>query len=146
VLARRSAYRGVVLIAGARTPDEFLFRAELDDWSARDDLDVELAIDSPAAGWDGTIGFVTEPLARLRLDPGRTVAFLCGPEPMMRFSARVLLRGQVPADRIHVSLERSMKCGIALCGHCQLGPTLVCRDGPVYRASEVAHLLTVREL
>ncbi|TDO58750.1 NAD(P)H-flavin reductase [Kribbella sp. VKM Ac-2571] len=145
-LGARSTYRKVVVIAGARTPDEFLFRAELDAWTARDDLDVELTVDQPAAGWDGAVGFVTEPLARLRLDPGRTVAFLCGPEPMMRFSARVLLRAHVPADRIHVSLERSMKCGIALCGHCQLGPLLVCRDGPVVPYTVAEPLLAVPEL
>ncbi|NUR94817.1 MAG: FAD/NAD(P)-binding protein [Kribbellaceae bacterium] len=145
-LARRSAYRRVVLIAGARTPDEFLFRKELDSWAAGDGLEVELTIDSPAAGWDGTVGFVTEPLARLGIDPERTVALLCGPEPMMRFSARVLLRGQVPADRIQVSLERSMKCGIALCGHCQLGPLLVCRDGPVVSYTVAEPLLRVPQL
>ncbi|GAA2806680.1 FAD/NAD(P)-binding protein [Kribbella solani] len=145
-LAGRPAYRGVVVIAGARTPDEFLFRAELDAWAARDDVDVELTVDAPAAGWDGTVGFVTEPLAQLRLDPERTVAFLCGPEPMMRFSARVLRRARVPAERIQVSLERSMKCGIALCGHCQLGPLLVCRDGPVVTYAVAAPLLAVPEL
>jgi NAD(P)H-flavin reductase len=145
-LAERSAYRKVVVVAGARTPDEFLFRAELDAWAAGGDLDVELTVDQPAAGWDGAVGFVTEPLARLRLDPERTVAFLCGPEPMMRFSARVLLRGQVPAERIHVSLERSMKCGIALCGHCQLGPLLVCRDGPVVTYTVAEPLLAIPEL
>jgi len=145
-LAARSAYRKVVVVAGARTPDEFLFRAELDAWTKRDDLEVELTIDQPAAGWDGTVGFVTEPLARLRLDPERTVSLLCGPEPMMRFSARVLLRAQVPAEQIQVSLERSMKCGIALCGHCQLGPLLICRDGPVVNFSVAEPLLTVPEL
>ncbi|MEU4293110.1 FAD/NAD(P)-binding protein [Kribbella sp. NPDC026596] len=145
-LAGRSAYRRVVVVAGARTPDEFLFRAELDTWAARDDVEVELTVDQPAVGWDGAVGFVTEPLARLRLDPERTVAFLCGPEPMMRFSARVLLRSQIPAERIRVSLERSMKCGIALCGHCQLGPLLLCRDGPVVSYAVAEPLLAVPEL
>ncbi|NIK59146.1 FAD/NAD(P)-binding protein [Kribbella shirazensis] len=145
-LAERSAYHRVVLIAGARTPDDFLFRAEPDVWAASGDLDVVLTVDRPAAGWDGPVGFVTEPLARLQLDPERTVAFLCGPEPMMRFSARVLLRDQVPAERIRVSLERSMKCGIALCGHCQLGPLLVCRDGPVVSHTVAGPLLAVPEL
>ncbi|MFK4088357.1 FAD/NAD(P)-binding protein [Kribbella sp. NPDC020789] len=145
-LAGRSAYRRVVVIAGARAPQEFLFRTELDAWAARDDLEVELTVDQPAAGWDRTVGFVTEPLGRLRLAPDRTVAFLCGPEPMMRFSARVLLRAGVPAEQIHVSLERSMKCGIGLCGHCQLGPLLVCRDGPVLTYATAAPLLAVPEL
>jgi NAD(P)H-flavin reductase len=145
-LAERPAYRKIVLVAGARTPDEFLFRAELDRWAARDDLDVELTVDRPAPGWDGAVGFVTEPMSRLRIDPDRTVAFLCGPEPMMRFGARVLIRGRLPAGRIRVSLERSMKCGVALCGHCQLGPLLICRDGPVVDYATVEPLLAVPQL
>ena len=71
---------------------------------------------------------------------------LCGPEPMMQFSAEVLLdRGMRPTD-IQVSLERNMKCGVALCGHCQLGPVLLCRDGPVLDYAFAGPLLTVREL
>ena len=96
-LAARRSYRRVCLVAGARKPSEFLFRGELDAWSGRKDLEVELTIDQPAAGWDLQVGFVTEPLARLRLDPHRTTAFLCGPEAMIRFSARVLLRRGVAA-------------------------------------------------
>lgn len=145
-LSRRAAYRRIVLIAGARTPDEFLFRAELDRWVDRDDLDTELTVDRPATGWPGAVGFVTEPLRRLRIAPERTVAFLCGPEPMMRFSARVLLGAGVPDERIQVSLERSMKCGVGLCGHCQLGPLLLCRDGPVVDYATVEPLLVVPEL
>ena len=145
-LATRHSYRRVCLVAGARRPAEFLFRSELNTWSGRPDLDVELTIDQPAAGWDGQVGFVTEPLTRLRLDPGRTTAFLCGPEAMIRFSAQVLLRRGVPAADIRVSLERNMKCGIGLCGHCQLGPILVCRDGPVVGYPLAAPLLAVREL
>jgi NAD(P)H-flavin reductase len=145
-LARRAAYRRVILVAGARTPGEFLFRAELDRWAACDDLDVELTVDRPAPGWDGAVGFVTEPLSRLRLDPDRTTAFLCGPEPMMRFSTGILRRQGVAAQRIRLSLERAMKCGIGLCGHCQLGPLLVCRDGPVVDYTTAEPLLTVPEL
>jgi NAD(P)H-flavin reductase len=145
-LAGRGSYRSVRLIAGARTPAEFLFRGELEDWSSRPDIEVELAIDQPAAGWGGQVGFVTEPLARLPVDPARTTAFLCGPEPMMRFSAQVLLRKGIPADDIRISLERDMKCGIGLCGHCQLGPILVCRDGPIVSYALAGSWLTVREL
>ena len=85
-------------------------------------------------------------LARLRLDPRRTAAFICGPEPMMRFSARVLLDKGMEAADIGISLERNMQCGVGLCGHCQLGPLLVCRDGPVVDYGRAAPLLAVREL
>ena len=146
VLRYRRRYGRVVLIVGARTPAEFLFRAELGGWAARADLEVGLTIDQPAAGWDGGVGLVTEPLARLVLDPDHTMAFLCGPEPMMRFCARILLDRGVPARDIRVSLERNMQCGAGLCGHCQLGPLLVCRDGPVVDYAVAGPLLTVREL
>jgi len=145
-LADRRSYRSVCVIAGARTPAEFLFHGELAAWSRRADIEVELTIDQPAAGWDGQVGFVTEPLARLPVDPARTTAFLCGPEPMLRFAAQVLLRKGIPAGDIRVSLERNMQCGIGLCGHCQFGPILVCRDGPVVSYTLAGPLLTIREL
>jgi NAD(P)H-flavin reductase len=145
-LADRGSYRRVCLIAGARTPAEFLFRSELAAWSRRADIEVELTIDQPAAGWDGQVGFVTEPLARLPVDPARTTAFLCGPELMMRFAAQALLRKGILAGDIRVSLERNMQCGIGLCGHCQFGPILVCRDGPVVSYALAGPLLTIREL
>jgi len=146
VMRRRAEYGRVTLIAGARSAGEFLFRAQLADWVARPDLDVELTVDSPAADWDGPVGFVTEPLGRLDVDPAATIAFICGPEPMMRFSANVLLDKGVAADRIRVSLERNMQCGIGVCGHCQLGPLLVCRDGPVVDYVTAEPLLAAREL
>jgi NAD(P)H-flavin reductase len=146
VLADRAAFGRTVLVAGARKPQEFLFREQLLGWTQDPDLEVELTVDVPAPGWAGPVGFVTEPLARLDIDPARTVAFVCGPEPMMRFSADVLRRKGVPAEQIRVSLERNMKCGVGLCGHCQLGPLLVCRDGPVVSYDVAGPLLAVRGL
>jgi NAD(P)H-flavin reductase len=145
-LANRDAYRRIVLVAGARRPAEFLFRDQLSAWVAMPGIDVELTVDQPAEGWSGQVGFVTEPLSRLVLDPGQTIAFVCGPEPMMRFSANVLLGKGIAAADIRVSLERNMKCGIGLCGHCQLGPLLVCRDGPVVDYARAQPLLAVGEL
>jgi NAD(P)H-flavin reductase len=144
-LARRGTYRRVVLVAGARTPGELLYRDELTAWAAHG-VQVELTVDRPAAGWTGQVGFVTEPLARIALDPARTIALLCGPEPMMRFCAELLLRTGLAATEVHVSLERNMQCGVALCGHCQLGPLLVCRDGPVVDYAVAGPLLAVPEL
>ncbi|MGW0041932.1 FAD/NAD(P)-binding protein [Rhodococcus sp. NPDC003348] len=146
ILAARDAFRRVVLVVGARGPDEFLFRRELGAWSAAGAIDVETTVDRPSSDWDGPVGFVTEPLGRLRLDPGRTTALLCGPEPMMRFAARVLIGKGVAAADIRVSLERNMQCGTALCGHCQLGELLLCRDGPVVDYTVAGALLHVREL
>jgi NAD(P)H-flavin reductase len=145
-LARRADFGRVVLIAGARDPGEFLYRRQLADWAADARLEVHLTVDAPAEGWEGQVGFVTEPLARLSLDPGRTTAFLCGPEPMLRFAAESLLDKRVSPASVQISLERNMQCGVGLCGHCQLGPLLLCRDGPVVDYARTRDLLATREL
>lgn len=145
-LARRADFGRIVLVAGARGPEEFLFRPQLAAWARESRLEVRLTVDQPATGWDGQVGFVTEPLGRLEIDAERTTAFVCGPEPMIRFSASVLLAKKMPASGIQISLERNMQCGVGLCGHCQLGPLLVCRDGPVVDYERARPLLAVREL
>ncbi len=145
-LADRDRYGRVTLIAGARSREDFLFDEELADWSNGHAIDVHLTVDVPVQGWSGEIGFITEPLRRLPLRPSSTTAFLCGPEVMMRNGAAELLRkGMAPSD-IRVSLERNMQCGIGWCGHCQLGPLLLCRDGPVVGYDAAEPLLRIREL
>lgn len=145
-LADRSRYGRVVLIAGARSPDDFLYRDELGTWQRDGCIEVHLTVDVPARDWSGEVGFVTEPLRRLALNPQRTTAFLCGPEPMLRFGANALAANGVAAADIRVSLERNMQCGIGWCGHCQLGPLLLCRDGPVVGYDVASPLLQVKEL
>jgi NAD(P)H-flavin reductase len=145
-LADRDAYGNVTLIAGARTREDFLFAEELHGWTQRDDIDVHMTVDVPVQGWSGEVGFVTEPLRRLSLRPETTTAFLCGPEVMMHNGARELLRKGIAATDIRVSLERNMQCGIGWCGHCQLGPLLLCRDGPVVGYDAAEPLLAVKEL
>ncbi|TDV44132.1 FAD/NAD(P)-binding protein [Actinophytocola oryzae] len=145
-LACRARYGRITLVLGARTPAEFLYRDQIRAWAERADLTVLSTVDHSTPGWHGRVGLVTEPLANAELDPARTVAFLCGPEVMMRFSAELLCARGVPASRVRLSLERNMRCGVGLCGHCQLGPLLVCRDGPVVRYGQVADLLRVKEL
>ncbi|AHH97515.1 FAD/NAD(P)-binding protein [Kutzneria viridogrisea] len=145
-LAQRWRYRRLILVVGARTPDDLLYRRELDEWARREDMAVVLTVDRPTQGWRGQVGFVTEPLSWLALDPSATTAFLCGPEPMMRFCASALLRRGILAGQIRLSLERNMQCGLGQCGHCQLGPLLVCWDGPVVNYAAVGALLTIKEL
>ena len=146
VLAHRDRYRRVALLVGARTPEDLLFRAELERWRGRPDLHVEVTVDAAGVAWEGRVGLVTTLVPRAPFDPERTTAIVCGPEIMMRFSAHALIEQGLPPEAIWVSLERNMRCGIGLCGHCQLGPELICRDGPVYRWDEVERLLAVREL
>lgn len=146
VLAKRSRFGRVTVIAGARTPRHFLFRDEADEWAQSPLLDSELTVDTTGPGWPWRVGLVTEPLRRLTLNPVRTTAFLCGPESMVRFSAQALIDKGMDRSDIRVSLERNMQCGIGWCGHCQLGPLLLCRDGPVVGYDVAEALLRVPEL
>ncbi|MFY9920061.1 MAG: FAD/NAD(P)-binding protein [Mycobacterium sp.] len=145
-LADRDSYGAVTLIAGARSRDDFLFAEELQSWVADGSIEVHLTVDVPVQGWPGEVGFVTEPLRRMALQADRTTAFLCGPEPMMFNGAKELLRKGVADSDIRVSLERNMQCGFGWCGHCQLGPLLLCRDGPVVGYDVAEPLLRVKEL
>ncbi|MGV0596757.1 FAD/NAD(P)-binding protein [Mycolicibacterium porcinum] len=146
VLAARSQFGRVVVIAGARTPRHFLFRGEAGEWVDNPRVDAELTVDDAGPGWPWRVGLVTEPVRNLTLNPGRTTAFVCGPEPMVRFSAQALLDKGMARSDIRVSLERNMQCGIGWCGHCQLGPLLLCRDGPVVGYDVAEPLLRVAEL
>jgi NAD(P)H-flavin reductase len=133
VLRDRAKYGRVRLVMGARTPDGLLFRREYDRW--RDGgIEMDLTVDQAMSGWTGNIGVVTLILDRMRLlAPERTHVVTCGPEVMMRYVAASAMRRGITMDRIWVSLERNMQCAAALCGHCQLGPAFVCKDGPVFR-------------
>ncbi|MCG7592604.1 FAD/NAD(P)-binding protein [Mycobacterium sp. PSTR-4-N] len=145
-LRARERFGRVTLIAGARARADFLFAAELDSWRRRSEIDVHLTVDVPVQGWPGEVGFVTEPLRRLPLRPAITTAFLCGPEVMMRNGAAELTRKGMRSSDIRVSLERNMACGIGWCGHCQLGPLLLCRDGAVVGYDIAEPLLRIGEL
>ena len=146
VLANRDGFDRVAILYGARSPSDLLFADELTDWRARFDLDVMITVDSADRGWRGGVGVVTKLIDRAPFDPAHTTAFVCGPEVMMRFSADRLITAGVPSRNVHVSMERNMHCGVGLCGHCQFGPTFVCKDGPVYRWSDIAGLIAVREI
>jgi anaerobic sulfite reductase subunit B len=145
-LAHRDDYGAVSLLVGARTPDDLLFVPELQHWSGRLDLDVGITVDTAVGDWAGRVGVVTRLIPGAAFDPAAATALVVGPEIMMRFTVAALLERGVPQERIHLSLERNMRCGVGHCGHCQLGPLLVCRDGPVFRHGEVEQLLEVREL
>jgi anaerobic sulfite reductase subunit B len=145
LLARRAQFGRLVLLYGARTPPDLLFRDELERW-ATEGFDVQLTVDAADAKWHGAVGVVGKLVARADFDVSRATALMCGPEVMMRFTALALADCGVAAEKTYVSLERSMKCGVGQCGHCQIGPTLVCLDGPVYTWAEMARWLSVREL
>ena len=146
VLAHRDRYQRVTLLYGARTPGDLLFTDELGDWRGRFDCDVQVTVDAAASGWRGDVGVVPDLIATARFDPAAATAFMVGPEIMMRFTVRALRSAGVLEDRIFLSMERNMQCGVAMCGHCQLGPFLVCRDGPVFCHRQLAPWLRLREV
>jgi len=145
-LAHRDRFGRIVLLYGARTPADLLFPAELDEWRSRFDVTVEVTVDTAGRDWGGKVGVVPDLIGGAPFDPARTTAFTVGPEIMMRFTVQALLTAGVPADRVFVSMERNMQCATALCGHCQFGPFLICRDGPVLSYRPLARWLGIREL
>jgi anaerobic sulfite reductase subunit B len=144
LLARRQEYRHVSLLYGSRTPADLLYTEEFDGWRKR--IDVDLTVDAADDTWHGKVGVVPKLIGTADFDPSATHAFVCGPEIMMRFAAEALIERGIPTQRIHLSMERDMKCGVGHCGHCQLGPTLICRDGPVYTYAEIESLMALRQL
>ncbi len=140
----RARYQTIHLIYGARSPNDLLFTSELHRWAQT--FQVEVTVDHAPLGWKGQVGLVTRPLKRLQTNLQRTTAFLCGPDIMMRLASQELLERGYRADKIYLSLERSMKCGVGHCGHCQLGGHLICRNGPVFQLDQVIHEMNIKEL
>jgi NAD(P)H-flavin reductase len=146
LLAQREKFGKVVLLYGTRSPEDILFRRELEQWRASFELDVHVTVDRAVGRWRGNVGVVTTLIPRAAFDPLSTLAMVCGPEVMMRFTALELLKRGVAREHIYLSMERNMKCGIGLCGHCQFGPTFVCKDGPVFRYDRIEAFFGKREL
>lgn len=145
VLTRLKSFGKVNLIYGARSPGDILFSRELERWR-RAGVEVQLTVDRSAAGWGGHVGVVTGLIPRLNFDPLNAVAMICGPEVMMRFTIAEFNQRGVTDDRTFISMERNMKCGIGLCGHCQYGPSFICQDGPIFPFSQVRNLFSIREV
>lgn len=146
ILSHREKYGQAVLLYGARTPEDILYRHELEQWRSRFDLEVDVTVDHATGSWRGSIGVVTRLIPRASFEPKNTIAMVCGPEIMMRFTAVELEKRGVALENIYVSMERNMKCAIGMCGHCQYGPNFVCKDGPVFQYSQIQGLLSKREV
>jgi len=146
VLAARNYYGKVVLLYGTRTPADILFRRELQQWHSRFDLEVHVTVDRAMGNWRGNVGVVTSLIRRALFDPDSTVAMVCGPEVMMRFTVQELETRGVSAENIYISMERNMKCAVGFCGHCQYGPTFICKDGPVFSYDRIRRLFAIREI
>ena len=130
VLHRRDYYGRVILLYGARTPADLLYTGEFDAWRAGG-IDVHVTVDVADENWKGLVGVVPQLFYRIRVDHKNTVVLTCGPEIMMRFVIYEALARRIPKEAIYLSMERNMKCAVGFCGHCQFGPTFICKQGPV---------------
>jgi len=146
LLSQRREYGKVVLLYGARTPADLLYQREMEQWQRRADLQVEVTVDRALRWWRGNVGVVTTLIPKATFDATDTIAMVCGPEVMMRFTVAELRRRGVADDSIYISMERNMKCGFGFCGHCQFGPFFVCKDGPVFRYDRIMNFFGKGEI
>jgi NAD(P)H-flavin reductase len=146
ILRHRGGYGRLILLYGARSPRDMLFRKQLAAWARLPDAQVLTTVDYGGLSWRGYVGVVTTLFRHVRLQPGRTVALVCGPEIMMRFVIRELGTRGISPSETYLSMERNMKCGVGFCGHCQLGPYFVCKDGPVFPLSQMQPWMGKHEL
>ena len=146
VLKHRGDYGRLVVLYGARSPHDLLYRKELASWAKQKDTQVLVTVDYGGLSWRGHVGVVTTLFKYARLKPAQSVAMVCGPEIMMRFVARDLLSHGLSRNDIYLSMERNMKCAVGFCVHCQYGPHFICKDGPVFTYEQMRPLLVKYEL
>jgi NAD(P)H-flavin reductase len=144
IMNHREKYGKVYLLYGVRTPKDLLYSSEMEAWE-RAGIQVHITVDRADEDWQGQVGVVPMLFYRFRMDAPNSVVLTCGPEIMIRFVVYEGLARRVPADQIYVSLERNMKCGQGSCGHCQLGPYFVCKDGPIFRFDALQPYFNVEE-
>jgi len=131
VINHRSDYGRVFLLYGARTPGDLLYAGEYDAWREAD-IEIAVTVDIGDQAWSGNMGVVPVLFYSMRLNAPKTMILTCGPEIMIRFVIFEALARKIPPDRIFLSVERNMNCAIGHCGHCQLGPAFICKDGPIF--------------
>ncbi len=144
IMHHREKYGKVTLLYGARTSGDLMYPTEYDEWR-KADIDAQITVDRGDANWSGRVGVVPMWFYQFRLDARNTAVLTCGPEIMIRFVIYEALARRIPLENIFVSLERNMKCGQGSCGHCQLGPYFVCKDGPVFRFDALQPYFNVEE-
>jgi len=144
IIRNREKYGKVTVLYGARVPADLMYTAEYDAWR-KADIDIEVTVDRGDTNWNGRVGVVPMWFYQFRMDPHKTAMLTCGPEIMIRFVIYEALARRIPVDNIFVSLERNMKCGQGSCGHCQLGPYFICKDGPIFRFNALQPFFNVEE-
>jgi NAD(P)H-flavin reductase len=132
ILRHRGDYNRLVILYGGRSPRDLLYKKEFAAWGMLPDTQALATVDYGGVSWRGYVGVVTTLFRHVRMQPKETVAMLCGPEIMMRYACRELETRGIPPSQLYLSMERNMKCAVGFCGHCQMGPYFVCKDGPVF--------------
>jgi NAD(P)H-flavin reductase len=140
VLDERSDFGRVIILYGAKRPEELLFRGELDEWAARDDVEFHVTVDRGDETWDGNVGVITTLFPKISIDPHNTIAVTCGPPIMYRFVLMEMQGKGIPENHIYLSLERRMKCGVGKCGHCQINGIYCCQEGPVFTYDQIKNV------
>jgi NAD(P)H-flavin reductase len=144
IIRNREKYGKVTLLYGARTSGDLMFPHEYAEWR-KAGIDVEVTVDRGDANWNGRVGVVPMWFYHFRIDPRKTAILTCGPEVMIRFVIFEAMARRISPENVYVSLERNMKCGQGSCGHCQMGPYFICKDGPVFRFDELQSFFNVEE-
>ena len=142
-IAKRADYGKIIILYGAKNPEEMLFRKEIQEWEARDDIDFRITVDRGSDAWKGKVGVITTLIPSLELDLKKTEAIICGPPIMYKFVLLSLYGKQLRNQQITLSLERRMKCGLGKCGHCQMNHLYVCQSGPVFNYAQIQDLKEV---
>jgi NAD(P)H-flavin reductase len=146
MLRHRSDYGRIIVMYGGRSPLDLLYRVELEKWDNNHDIETLVTVDRGDTSWKGYIGVVTTLFNYIELEARDTIAYVCGPELMMRYTVDELVSRGLPQDQVYLSMERNMKCAIGFCGHCQMGPTFICKEGPVYPLPRIRPLMDRKEL
>jgi len=140
VLDERESYNDLCLLYGARTPDDRNFKYDLELWSKRQDMRLLETVDVPDETWNHNVGVVTTLFEKVEIDVSNAVVFTCGPPIMIKFATIALLRMGFSEDRIVMSMERYMKCGVGKCGHCCVNHVYLCTEGPVFTYKDLLAL------
>jgi len=140
MLDNRGDYGEISVLYGARTPQDMAFQYELPEWLERGDMNTVLTIDVPAEGWEHSVGLIPNVLLEMAPSPDNAVAITCGPPIMIKFTLQALQKLGFGDDQIITTLEKRMKCGVGICGRCNIGGSYVCVDGPVYTYAQLKAL------
>jgi len=135
IIKNRKKFRKVYFLYGAKTPKDILMKDQMKRWAKN--MEIILTIDSPNPLWNGCVGFVSDIISKIKINPINTVVAMCGPGPMVKSIEKVFRPLGVADRRIFVSEERKMHCGIGKCQHCTTGEKYVCLDGPVFNLDQI---------